>query len=47
MMPIFNTSCLDIKHGLNRWFEQTSGLTTEEDFKKVACCLPKEFKEAI
>jgi hypothetical protein len=47
VMPVFNTSCLVIKHRLNGWFQKTSFLTIEKDFKKkwhVAC--EKKFKEA-
>ncbi len=32
-MPVFNTSCPDIKHKLNGWFQKTSFLMIERNFK--------------
>ncbi len=33
VMPVFNTSCPDIKHKLNGWFQKTSFLMIERNFK--------------
>jgi hypothetical protein len=39
MMLLFNTSCLDIKHKLSKWFQKAIFLMLEEDLKEMACCL--------
>lgn len=33
VMAVFNTSCPDIKHKLNGWFQKTSFLMIERNFK--------------
>jgi hypothetical protein len=46
VMPVFNTSCPDIKHKLNEWFQKTSFLTIERNFKKGGMLLAQRIERS-
>ncbi|GEM_PF-5088481 len=45
-MAVFNTSCPDIKHKLNGWFQKTGFLTIGRNFKKVGMLLAQRIERS-